>query len=83
LIHNKSYTEGLRVSIKLSMTVAAKINQEGASLVLLAQHFHHSMEQKTIITLGHIRNKIHLQFLQKITATIILQGIHKRTYQKE
>lgn len=65
------------------MTVAAKINQEGASLVLLAQHFHLSMELKTIITLDHIRSKIHLEFLQKITAIITLQGIHKRTYQKE
>jgi len=36
-----------------------KINQEGASLVLLAQHFHLSMELKRIITLGHIRSKIH------------------------
>ncbi len=65
------------------MTVVAKINQEEASLVLLAQHFHLSTEQKTITTLGHIRSKIHLEFLQKITAIITLQDIHKRTYQKE
>ena len=74
MILNKSYTEGLLVSIKLSMSVVGKINQEGASLVLQALHFHLSMELKRIITQRHIRG-----VLQKITATLTIQVILKRT----
>jgi hypothetical protein len=57
LILNKSYTEGLQVSIRLSMTVVAKINQEGVSLVLPARLFHLSTELKRIIIVGLITSK--------------------------